>query len=131
MFRMLSEAHDSGLWVVCQAELMRASVGVLAFMLIACQGPAGPMGPQGPQGERGGQGSKGEQGPRGLRGQPPETTYIRVGNLSRALYDGFGRIIVENRLITPKTYRGIYIEVSIEDWTAFYEPPQLFDTEIV
>lgn len=97
----------------------RTFVGVLTVVLMACQGPVGPVGPQG---------ERGEQGP---EGQISEGTFIRVGNLSRALYDGFGRIIIEDRLITPKTYRGIYIEVSIEDWTAFYEPPQLFNTEIV
>lgn len=61
-----------------------------------------------------------------------EGTFIRVGNLSLALYDGFGRIIVENRLITSTSYRGIYVRVSLDDhdYQAFYKPPQEFTVEV-
>ena len=108
---------------------MKHWIGVVTTLVLiaGCEGPVGPQGVRGPQGVQGEQGPQGERGPRGL---PPESTFIRVGNLSPALYDGFGRIIVENSLITPKTFRGVYIEVFIEDWSAFFEPFQIFDVEI-
>ena len=37
-------------------------VAMLAFGLVACEGPAGPMGPVGPRGETGAQGPQGRSG---------------------------------------------------------------------
>ena len=52
-----------------------AFIPLLAFGLVACEGPPGPMGPPGPQGEQGPPGpqGEGEQGPEGPQGpQGPE-----------------------------------------------------------
>ena len=92
-----------------------ALAALLSLLAVtACEGPVGPQGPQGPQ------------------GQVEEGTFIRVGNLTLALYDGFGRIIFEDRRITPTSYRGICVRVSIEDqdYTTFFKPPHSLDLSI-
>ena len=93
-------------------------IAILFLALAGCEGPIGPQGERGPAGSR---------GPTGI---PPEATFIRVGNLTRALYDGFGRIIIEDSRISPSAYRGVFIEVTLGSYRAFMPPPQLFEVEI-
>lgn len=61
-----------------------------------------------------------------------EGTFIRVGHLTRALYDGLGRIFVEDRRISPTSFRGICVRVSLDDrgYRAFYKPPKNVEVEV-
>lgn len=119
-------------------QLRHLTALVILLAVVGCEGPVGPQGPkgeQGEQGERGEQGLTGRQGPQGPagpEGQVDEGTFIRVGNLSLALYDGFGRIIVEDRRIYSTSFRGIYVRATLDDhdYTAFNKPPQIFDLSI-
>ena len=77
-------------------------IAVLAFGLVACEGPAGPMGPQGPQGET---------GPRGEIGPPREGIIIEQ-RLSRSLYDEDGNIFIEDDRITPTTFQALYLKAA-------------------
>ena len=99
---------------------MKLSALAALLILLAVSGCEGPMGPMGPM------------GPRGPAGHVDEGTFIRVGHMTRALYDGLGRIIVEDRRISPTSYRGVYIRVSLDDrgYTAFYKPFPIFDISI-
>lgn len=98
-------------------------VAILAFGLVACEGPAGPMGPagpQGPQGEIGPQGSRGEVGPQGEIGPRGQTGPSREGviierQLSRSLYDENGSIFIEDDRITPTTFQALYLKTSFPD----------------
>ena len=114
---------------------------VILLAVVGCEGPMGPpgeqgspgpQGPQGPAGEQGLQGPQGPRGPQGPEGEADEGTVIPVGNLSLALYDGFGRIIVEDRRISSTSFRGIYVRATLDDhnYTAFNKPPQIFDLSI-
>ena len=78
-------------------------VAMLAFGLIACEGPAGPMGPAGPQG------AQGEIGPQGETG-PPREGIIIERQLSRSLYDADGNIFIEDDRITPTTFQALYLK---------------------
>ena len=74
-------------------------VAMLAFGLVACEGPAGPMGPQGPQG------LQGEIG-------PPREGIIIEQRLSRSLYDEDGKILIEDNRITPTTFQALYLKAA-------------------
>ena len=74
-------------------------VALLAFNLVACEGPAGPMGPQGPQ------------GPQGKIGPPREGIIIEQ-RLSRSLYDEDGNIFIEDDRITPTTFQALYLKAA-------------------
>ena len=74
-------------------------VVMLAFGLVACEGPAGPMGPQG------------ETGPRGEIGPPREGIIIEQ-RLSRSLYDEDGNILIEDDRITPTTFQALYLKAA-------------------
>ena len=54
-----------------------------------------------------------------------EGTFIIVGNVSLDLYDGSGRIIVEDRRISSQSFGGIYVRVSSNDpdYTGFFDIP--------
>ena len=80
-------------------------VAMLAFGLVACEGPAGPMGPAGPQGEIGPQGETG----------PPREGIIIEQRLSRSLYDADGNIIIEDDRITPTTFQALYLKAAFPD----------------
>lgn len=69
-------------------------VTLLAFGLVACEGPAGPMGPQGPQGATG----------------PPREGIVIERQLSNALYDEDGTIFIEDDRITPTTFQALYLK---------------------
>ena len=75
---------------------------MLAFGLVACEGPAGPMGPVGPQ------------GPQGETGPPREGIIIEQ-RLSRSLYDEDGNIIIEDDRITPTTFQALYLKAAFPD----------------
>ena len=77
-------------------------VAMLAFSLVACEGPAGPMGPVGPQGEIGPQGETG----------PPREGIIIERQLSRSLYDEDGNIFIEDDRITPTTFQALYLKAA-------------------
>ncbi len=77
-------------------------VAMLAFGLVACEGPAGPMGPAGPQGEVGPQGETG----------PPREGVIIERQLSRSLYDVDGNIFIEDDRITPTTFQALYLKAA-------------------
>lgn len=99
---------------------MKLSALAALWILLAvsgCEGPAGPMGPM---------------GPRGPAGHVDEGTFIRVGHLTRALFDGLGRIIVEDRRISPTSFRGIYIRVSIDErgYTTYFKTLPFYDISI-
>ncbi len=85
---------------------MRSSFSVLfallAFGLVACEGPVGPMGPAGPQGEIGPQGPQGETG-------PPREGVIIEWSLSNSSYDEDGSILIEDDRITPTTFQALYL----------------------
>ena len=81
-------------------------VAMLAFGLVACEGPAGPMGPMGPMGP---QGLQGEIGPQGETGPPREGVVIER-QLSRSLYDEDGNIFIEDDRITPTTFQALYLK---------------------
>lgn len=83
-------------------------VAMLAFGLVACEGPAGPMGPVGSQGPQG------EIGPRGETGPPREGVIIER-QLSRSLYDADGNIIIEDDRITPTTFQALYLKAAFPD----------------
>ena len=83
-------------------------VAMLAFGLIACEGPAGPMGPAGPQG------AQGEIGPQGETG-PPREGIIIERQLSRSLYDADGNIFIEDDRITPTTFQALYLKAAFPD----------------
>ena len=95
-------------------------VAMLAFGLVACEGPAGPMGPAGPQGPQGGigaQGPQGEVGPQGETGPRGETGPPREGiiierQLSRSIYDADGNIVIEDARITPTTFQALYLKAA-------------------
>ena len=74
----------------------------------------------------------GPMGPRGPAGHVDEGTFIRVGHLTRALFDGLGRIIVEDRRISPTSFRGIYIRVSIDErgYTTYFKTLPFYDISI-
>jgi len=72
---------------------------MLAFGLVACEGPAGPMGPVGPQ------------GPQGEIGPPREGIIIEQ-RLSRSLYDEDGNILIEDDRITPTTFQALYLKAA-------------------
>ena len=91
---------------------------LFALALISCEGPAGPMGPAGPQGERG---ETGERGPQGEQGPPSEGILIEY-ELSVAAYDEEGTIAIEDRRITPKTFRGLYLKLDFGDDQVAYFP---------
>ena len=74
-------------------------VAMLAFGLVACEGPAGPMGPAGPQ------------GPQGEIGPPKEGVIIER-QLSRSLYDEDGNIFIEDNRITPTTFQALYLKAA-------------------
>ena len=74
-------------------------VTMLAFSLVACEGPAGPMGPVGPQ------------GPQGEIGPPREGIIIEQ-RLSRSLYDEDGNIFIEDDRITPTTFQALYLKAA-------------------
>ena len=74
-------------------------VAILAFGLVACEGPAGPMGPQG------------EVGPQGEIG-PPREGIIIERQLSRSLYDADGNIVIEDGRITPTTFQALYLKAA-------------------
>ncbi len=74
-------------------------VAVLAFGLVACEGPAGSMGPVGPQ------------GPQGETGPPREGVIIER-QLSRSLYDADGYIFIEDDRITPTTFQALYLKTA-------------------
>ena len=74
-------------------------VAILAFGLVACEGPAGPMGPVGPQ------------GPQGETGPPKEGIIIEQ-RLSRSLYDEDGNIFIEDDRITPTTFQALYLKAA-------------------
>ena len=86
-------------------------VAMLAFGLVACEGPAGPMGPAGPQGPQGEVGPQGEIGPRGETG-PPREGIIIERQLSRSLYDADGNIVIEDARITPTTFQALYLKAA-------------------
>ncbi len=73
---------------------------MLAFGLVACEGPAGPMGPAGPQ------------GPQGETG-PPRGGIIIERQLSRSLYDEDGDIFIEDERITPTTFQALYLKTAL------------------
>ena len=77
-------------------------VTMLAFGLVACEGPAGPMGPAGPQ------------GPQGEIGPPKEGVIIER-QLSRSLYDEDGNIFIEDNRITPTTFQALYLKAAFPD----------------
>ena len=77
-------------------------VAMLAFGLVACEGPAGPMGPVGPQ------------GPQGEIGPPREGVIIER-QLSRSLYDADGNIFIEDDRITPATFQALYLKAAFPD----------------
>ena len=77
-------------------------VAILAFGLVACEGPAGPMGPQG------------EVGPQGEIG-PPREGIIIERQLSRSLYDADGNIVIEDGRITPTTFQALYLKAAFPD----------------
>ena len=77
-------------------------VAMLAFGLVACEGPAGPMGPVGPEG------SQGETG-------PPREGVIIERQLSRSLYDADGNIVIEDDRITPTTFRALYLKTTFSN----------------
>ena len=54
-------------------------IPLLAFGLVACEGPPGPMGPPGPQGEQGPPGSQGPEGPQGEGEQGPPGSQVETG----------------------------------------------------
>ena len=83
-------------------------VTMLAFGLVACEGPAGPMGPAGPQG------AQGEIGPQGETG-PPRAGIIIEQRLSRSLYDADGNIFIEDGRITPTTFQALYFKAAFPD----------------
>ena len=98
-------------------------VAMLAFGLVACEGPAGPMGPVGPQGPQGETGSPGEIGPQGETGSPgeigpqgetgpPREGVIIERQLSRSLYDADGNIFIEDDRITPTTFQALYLKTT-------------------
>ena len=74
-------------------------LAMLAFGLVACEGPAGPMGPAGPQ------------GPQGETG-PPKEGIIIERQLSRSLYDADGNIFIEDDRITPTTFQALYLKAA-------------------
>ncbi|NKB72491.1 MAG: hypothetical protein GKR89_35895 [Candidatus Latescibacteria bacterium] len=83
---------------------MRQIIGlVLGLILIACEGPAGPQGPMGPSGPRG------EQGLQGISREVElvfiERSMAQLDQLRQGA--GFG---IEDRLITPTSYRGIFFK---------------------
>ena len=69
---------------------------MLAFGLVACEGPAGPMGPQGEIG-------------------PPSEGIIIERQLSRSLYDDDGDILIEDDRITPTTFQALYLKTAFPD----------------
>ena len=71
-------------------------LAMLAFGLVACEGPAGSMGPQGLQGEIG----------------PPREGIIIEQRLSRSLYDEDGKILIEDNRITPTTFQALYLKAA-------------------
>ena len=83
-------------------------VAMLAFGLVACEGPAGPMGPVGPQGPQGEIGSQGEIG-------PPREGVIIERQLSRSIYDEGGNIFIEDDRITPTTFQALYLKTAFPD----------------
>ena len=70
-------------------------VALLAFGLVACEGPAGPMGPQGSHGATG----------------PPREGIVIERQLSNALYDEAGTIFIEDDRITPMTFQALYLKL--------------------
>ena len=73
-----------------------------ALCLVACEGPAGPEGPVGPEGP---------QGPQGEMGPPREGVIIER-RLSESLYDENDSIIIEDRRISPTTFRTFYLKLN-------------------
>ena len=68
-------------------------VAMLAFGLVACEGPMGPVGPQGETG-------------------PPREGVIIERQLSRSLYDADGYIFIEDDRITPTTFQALYLKAA-------------------
>ena len=77
-------------------------VAMLAFGLVACEGPAGPMGPAGPQGLQG-------------ETRPPKEGIIIERQLSRSLYDEDGNIFIEDDRIMPTTFQALYLKAAFPD----------------
>ena len=86
-------------------------VAILAFGLVACEGPAGPIGPVGPQGPQGEIGPQGQIGPRGETGPPREGVIIEQ-RLSSSLYDEDGNIFIVDDRITPTTFQALYLKAA-------------------
>ncbi len=84
-------------------------VAMLAFGLVACEGPAGPMGPAGPQ------------GPQGEIG-PPREGIIIEWKLSISSYDEDGNIFIEDDRITPTTFRALYLKADLGPDQVAYIP---------
>ena len=81
--------------------MKQAIFGVLALLLVACEGPVGPQGEAGEQGPAGPQGEAGEQGPAGPQGEPAiDTVYVRPAppDLPPAPVRDIGIEIVEGSL---------------------------------
>ena len=77
-------------------------VALLAFGLVACEGPAGPMGPPG------------ETGPQGEIG-PPREGIIIERRLSRSLYNEDSNILIQDDRITPTTFQALYLKTTFTD----------------
>ncbi len=105
--------------------MSRFFVVLVTAALIACEGPMGPPGERGPQGEQGEQGPPGDRGPRGEQGEPgppgergpqgeqgpPAEAVLIFHDIE---YDENYNIWIWDDRISPKSFRGIYLEVPEE-----------------